>query len=102
MSPRTGEPCGVSRRVNCHNPAARAARLAVSIPLPWSLLMSHRLLAILAILVVPAMVGADAFDNYVNPILAKVPESKDAEKVAKVTAAMMVQNSRARRGSTRR
>jgi hypothetical protein len=40
------------------------------------------------------LVRADSFDNYTNPILGKIPESKSAEKVTKLTPEMMVQHSR--------
>jgi len=33
----------------------------------------------------PVVARADAFDNYINTLLAKVPESKSAEKLAKLT-----------------
>jgi hypothetical protein len=36
-----------------------------------------------------AALGADPFDNYINPILGKVPESKDAKEVKEVTAALI-------------
>ncbi len=53
--------------------------------------MSQRWLAISVIVLgLPAFVRADAFDNYINPILASVPGAKDVEKVAKLTPAMMV------------
>lgn len=62
--------------------------------------MSHRLLAVVAILFLPALLRADAFDNYINPILAKVSEAKGVEKVTKLTPAMMVAHSRALPGIT--
>ncbi len=43
----------------------------------------------------PAFVRADAFDNYTNPILAKVPAAKAVQKITKLTPAMMVEHSRA-------
>ena len=48
----------------------------------------------------PTMAHADAFDHYFNKILAKIPESKNAEKVAKLTPELMVQNNRALPGIT--
>jgi hypothetical protein len=42
----------------------------------------------------PHHVRADAFDNYTNEILLKVPKAKGAEKIQKLTPEMMVQNSR--------
>ncbi|MSU79224.1 MAG: hypothetical protein EXS16_14175 [Gemmataceae bacterium] len=57
------------------------------------------LMAVLA-LAVPALARADAFDNYTNPILAKVPGSKSADKITKLTPELMVQNSRALPGIT--
>ncbi len=56
--------------------------------------MSHRFLAISMIFLAPAASYADAFDNYINPILAKVPAAKDVEKITKLTPADMVANSR--------
>jgi hypothetical protein len=43
----------------------------------------------------PALARADAFDHYFNKILAKIPEAKTAEKVTKLTPALMVQHNRA-------
>lgn len=48
----------------------------------------------------PGLVWADAFDNYTNPILAKVPGVKSVEKITKLTPELMVQNSRALPGIT--
>ncbi len=54
-----------------------------------------------AVVLVPAPAApADTFDNYTNPILAKVPESKSAEAVKRVTPEMMVQHSRVLPGVT--
>lgn len=53
-----------------------------------------------ALLAAPVAVRADAFDNYTNPILAKVPGSKLAEPVKKLTPALMVSHSRALPGAT--
>jgi len=49
---------------------------------------------------VPALLHADAFDNYTNPILAKVPDAKTVEKITKLTPQLMVQHSRALPGFT--
>jgi hypothetical protein len=58
--------------------------------------MLPRTLAIgVLFLFMPALVRADAFDHYTNPILAKVPEAKAVEKITKLTPEMMVQHSRA-------
>lgn len=43
----------------------------------------------------PALARADAFDHYYNNILAKIPEAKTVERVAKLTPALMVQHNRA-------
>jgi hypothetical protein len=58
--------------------------------------MSQRWLAVSVIVLglAPALVRADAFDNYINPILAKIPEAKDVEKITKLTPATMVAHSR--------
>ncbi len=57
--------------------------------------MSHRFMTLSMIFLIPAIVRADAFDNYTAPILAKVPDSKSAEKITKLTPELLVQNSRA-------
>ena len=57
------------------------------------MLRSNLTLGILLLL--PAFARADAFDNYINAILAKIPDSKSAEKIAKLTPELMVQHSRA-------
>ena len=49
----------------------------------------------LGLVIFPAITRADAFDNYLNPILGKIPESKSAEKIAKLTTELMVQHNRA-------
>lgn len=48
----------------------------------------------------PAAAWADAFDNYTNVILAKVPEAKSVEKITRLTPQMMVQHSRALPGAS--
>jgi hypothetical protein len=66
--------------------------------------MSHRYrwlaVSVIVLGLAPALVRADAFDNYINPILAKVPEAKDVEKITKLTPATMVEHSRALPGIT--
>src|SRR5262245_32080707 len=47
-----------------------------------------------------AAARADSFDNYTSPILAKVLESKNAQKVKQVTPEMMVDHARALPGVT--
>lgn len=57
---------------------------------------SRLLISALSLLItLPAAVWADPFDNYINTILAKIPESKSAERIAKLTPALMVEHSRA-------
>ena len=43
---------------------------------------------------------ADAFDNYINTILLKVPQAKTVEKIVKLTPELMVQHNRALPGIT--
>ncbi len=50
--------------------------------------------ALAALLAAPVLARADAFDNYTNPILAKVPASRLAESVKQLTPEMLVQHSR--------
>ncbi len=52
------------------------------------------------VLLIPMLSKADAFDNYTNLILAKVPESKSVEKITKLTPELMVQHSRALPGAS--
>jgi len=56
--------------------------------------------ALAAILTVPAVARSDAFDNYTNPILAKIPASKLALPVKQLTTALMVEHGRALPGAT--
>ena len=58
--------------------------------------MSHRLFffTLVAAILMPAVLRADAFDNYTNPILGKVPDARSAEKITKLTPALMVEHSR--------
>ena len=56
--------------------------------------------ALAAILLLPALAWADAFDNYTNPILAKVPDSKLALPVKRLTTALLVEHGRALPGTT--
>ncbi len=63
--------------------------------------MSHRTLVFcVGLFVVPQLVRADGFDNYINPLLAKIPDSKSAEKIGKLTPALMVEHSRVLPGAT--
>src|ERR1700682_4244522 len=57
-------------------------------------------LVLAALVAAPSVARADAFDNYTNPILAKVPASKLAEPIKKLTEELMVVNSRALPGAT--
>jgi hypothetical protein len=57
-------------------------------------------LVLAALVAAPSVARADAFDNYTNPILAKVPGSKLAEPVKQLTEELMVVNSRALPGVT--
>jgi hypothetical protein len=57
-------------------------------------------IALVALMSVPAGARADAFDNYTNPLLAKLPGSKYAEPVKQLTPEVMVQHSRALPGAT--
>jgi len=53
--------------------------------------------AVVLILNLWALAGqasADAFDNYTNSVLAKVPEAKGVQNIPKLTTAMMVEHSR--------
>jgi hypothetical protein len=58
------------------------------------------ILGLVLVFGLPASVRADAFDNYVNALLAKVPASKSAEKITKLTHEMIGQYSRALPGIT--
>src|SRR5262245_28837391 len=49
----------------------------------------------LAFFLAPALAGADAFDNYTNELLSKLPDSKNARRVKELTPEVMVENSRA-------
>lgn len=51
--------------------------------------------ALVALLILPALARADAFDHYTNPILAKAIRSKTVEPIKQVTPALMIQHSRA-------
>ena len=62
--------------------------------------MLHRFASLLLLFLVPALARADAFDLYFNKLLAKMPESKSVEKIAKLTPEIMVQNNRALPGIT--
>jgi len=58
--------------------------------------MKRLSIALLALvpLALPRPIRADAFDNYTNDILLKVPKAKGVEKIQKLTTEMMVQHSR--------
>lgn len=56
--------------------------------------MQHRSLAVAVLFVFPCLAHADAFDNYTNRILEKVPDAKSVEKITKLTPELMVQHSR--------
>jgi hypothetical protein len=49
-------------------------------------MIRRRLLVVLALAVFAAPARADAFDNYINPILAKVPDAKGVKVLKKLTA----------------
>ena len=56
--------------------------------------------SVVTIGLVPAIAGADPFDNYTNKILAKVPEAKGVEKITKLTKKAMVEHCRVLPGIT--
>ena len=56
--------------------------------------MSRSIIVAAVLLAVPTGVGADSFDHYLNPILAKIPDSKSAEKLGQLTADVMIDHSR--------
>ena len=56
--------------------------------------------ALALLLIVPAFVRADSFDNYTNPLLAKAAESMSAQKIAQLTPELMVDNTRVLPGIT--
>lgn len=58
------------------------------------------MLILSTLLLVPAFSFADAFDNYTNIILAKIPDAKSVEKITKLTPDMMVRHSQALPGIT--
>ena len=60
----------------------------------------HLVFAAVMVGITPALARADAFDHYVNTILTKIPESKCAEKVTKLTKELMAQNGRVLPGIT--
>jgi hypothetical protein len=62
--------------------------------------MSRLWLGLAAFLLAPAIARADAFDNYTNLILAKVPASKRAMPVDKLTLALMAEHGQALPGAT--
>jgi hypothetical protein len=56
--------------------------------------------SLVVLLLLPALLRADAFDNYTNPILGKVPDHKLALPVKKLTTEMLVEHGRALPGAT--
>ncbi|MFN4259888.1 MAG: hypothetical protein ACK4RK_11360 [Gemmataceae bacterium] len=53
-----------------------------------------RCLPLLLILAAPVAARADAFDNYINPVLAKVPGAAGVQEIKQLTAADVVDNDR--------
>ncbi|HLW68503.1 MAG TPA: hypothetical protein VKS79_24505 [Gemmataceae bacterium] len=51
-----------------------------------------RWLALLCLFCITASARADAFDNYTNPVLAKVPEAAEAKPITELTAEMILDN----------
>lgn len=51
-------------------------------------------LALLALTAVPPALRADAFDNYTNPILAKVPGAAGVQEVKELTPALLAEHNR--------
>lgn len=62
--------------------------------------MLHRLLTLIAMALAPAIARADAFDDYINTVLAKVPDAKSVTKITKLTPELMVQHNRSLPGIT--
>lgn len=62
--------------------------------------MSRTIIVFAVLSAVPVVARADSFDHYLNPILAKIPDSKSAEKVAQLTADMMIDHARVLPGIT--
>lgn len=56
--------------------------------------------SLLLVLASPALVRADSFDNYLNPLLARIAESKSAEKIKELTPDAMIEHSRVLPGVT--
>jgi hypothetical protein len=52
------------------------------------------LLALVAFLAGPLFVQADAFDNYTNALLEKVPNAEQAKEITKLTPEMILENNR--------
>jgi hypothetical protein len=64
--------------------------------------MMHRLFplaAVLALTAAPPALRADAFDNYTNPVLAKVPDAAGVKELKQLTGADMAEHARALPGS---
>jgi hypothetical protein len=51
----------------------------------WRMRRSHLLLVAVSLVTGPQAVRADAFDNYINPILAKVPDAAGVKELKKIT-----------------
>lgn len=52
------------------------------------------LLAVLCVSLVPSLVRADAFDNYTNAILEKVPTAAEAKEIKQLTPDMILENNK--------
>jgi hypothetical protein len=57
-------------------------------------------LAVVALGLAPAGTRADAFDNYINPVLAKVPGHEGVKEITRLDPVMMAQNDRVLPGIT--
>ncbi|MCI0680747.1 MAG: hypothetical protein L0Y71_01470 [Gemmataceae bacterium] len=56
--------------------------------------MSRCIIIVAILSAVTASAHADSFDHYLNPILAKIPDSKSAEKLTRLTADAMIDHAR--------
>ncbi len=54
--------------------------------------MIRKLMSLAFILMAPALMWADAFDNYTLPIISKAPEADGAKQIAELTPDMIVKN----------
>ena len=52
-------------------------------------------LSLVLFVLAPTLGRADTFDNYFNKLLAKIPEAKSVEKIAKLTPKVMIKHNRA-------